>query len=277
MIASRPTPAEAFVLLDPRHCPALEAVKITLLSLVAQGILKISEIEKPGFFRTKKLSVVKIVADPPDPPGHVESLIGVVQQAGKLGRGAEMRDLAKVARQAYGPGLKSFKANYLIPALIRRGLMRAENDRVLWLFNRTIHVHTPAGLVEKGRVEATLARARQLPALLKSDPTSAAAVALAAGGLLLLVPELKPYYGQLALLRQPAGADASGDFFAGDGGNSGGDFSLPSFDFGSFDASSFSALDMDFSSFDSSFDSSFSDGGGGGDSGGGDGGGGGGD
>ena len=277
MAAPPLSPAEAFVLLDPRHSSAREAFKITLLAMVAQGVLKIAETERTGLFRNKKVMFIRTVELPPAAPDHVEMAFSIIQQASKLGRGTEMRDIGRVAVQALGKGLTSFKKKVLLQALCARGLLKAENDRVLWLFNRVVHEHTPAGLVERNRIEGMLARARGLPALLDSNPREAAAIALAAGGLLLLLPELKSYYGRLGALRASDGdassVDGGGvDWFASDG------VSLSGLDFGSFDASAFSALDVDFGSFDSSFDASFSDGGdsGGGDGGGGDGGGGGG-
>ena len=277
MAASPLSPAEAFVLLDPRQSSAREAFKITLLAMIAQGALKMSETERPGLFRNTKTVFIRTIDLPPDAPGHVESVFDVIQQASKLGRGAEMPDIGRVARQALGSGLTNFKKNLLFPALCSRGLLKAENDRVLWLFNRVVHEHTPAGLIERNRVEATLARARRLPALLDSNPAEAAAIALAAGGLLLLLPELKSYYGRLATLRAAGDAGSSSDGGGGEGGwNATDAFPLSGFDFGSFDSHAFSALDLDFGSFDSSFDSSVGDGGGG-DGGGGDGGGGGGD
>ena len=272
MAASPLSPAEAFVLLDPRQSSAREAFKITLLAMIAQGALKIAETERTGLFRNKKAVFVRAIDLPPGAPDHVESVFSVVQQASKLGRGAEMRDIGRVAVQALGSGLAQFKKKLLLPALCARGLLKAENDRVLWLFNRVVHEPTPAGLVERNRIEAMLARARRLPALIDSNPREAAAIALAAGGLILLLPELKSSYSRLGALHASGGDASSVDGGGGDWSASDG-VSLSGFDFGSFDASAFSALDVDFGSFDSSFDASFSDSGGGGDSGGGDGGG----
>ena len=48
------SPAEQYVLLDPRKAEAREAVKVTLLSLVAQGALKIDTISQKAVFGTKK-------------------------------------------------------------------------------------------------------------------------------------------------------------------------------------------------------------------------------
>jgi hypothetical protein len=281
MMSSTLTPAESLVLLDPRGSTGIEAFKVSVMSLIAQGAIRVGEVEKAGVFRNKKIPTLDVIGNGPATPAHVASLCDIVRRARKLGKPGKMPDVAKSARDAYGKGLAGFKTNYLLPALIKRRLVKMDEDRVLWVFTRMLPNHTPAGLMEKNRIEAIIAQARRLPALLRHNPAEAAAIVLAAGGLLLLVPELKSYYGQLSALNRPM---ATGDG-SGDGGGSGdwsstGANGASSFDFGSFDASSLASLEMDFGSFDSSFDSSFSDGGGdsgGGDGGGGDGGGGGGD
>ncbi len=262
------SPAEQLALLDPKAVKAKDAVKATLLSLVAQGVLKIETTSTRGFFGTKKATTVSVARDAtPDGP-HAAALVRVVRDAGS--GGAPLAGVAKGAREAWGDDLRQFLTGYVFPSLTRRGLLTESSRKVAFFFHRTVYDHTPAGAMERIRVLGPVQRARTIPALLRENPAEAAAIALAAGSTLLIVPELKAFYGQLAALG-PRGA--GGSWSSGDGWPS------TTFDPGSFDASSLSSFDSsDFSSFDSSFDSSFSGSdSGGGDSGGGDGGGGGGD
>ena len=272
------TPAEQFVLLDPMGAEAKEAVKTTLLSLVARGALRIDTISERGFFGAKTKSVLSETGNSIDAGPHETALLRVIGGAG-VGGGATLDKVALAARSAFGDGLRKFVTDYIHPSLMRRGLIAESTRKVAIFFTRKVKQLTPAGEMEKQRILALIERARDLPNLLKTNPAAAAAIVLAAGGVLLLLPELKEFYGQLAAVRPHS---ATGDYShdhgsstsSGDSG-SGADLNL-----GSFDTTSLAALDSDaFASFDSSFDSSFSSsggsdssdsgGGGGGDSGGG--------
>ena len=197
-----------------------------------------------------------VAAQTPTAPPHVAALIDVVR--GAQIDGGRMRDVVRRAEREFGTGCAGYNRSFIIPSLIERGLI--EERRILFL--RTCRA-TPAGQAERWRIEADIDKARQLPKLLKSNPAEAAALALALGGTLLLVDDLRKHSGQLAAAMRSANADvgAAGTF---DGLSASGDFS-GSFDLGCFDPGSFDALDACIGAFDSGF----SDAGGGGDSGGG--------
>jgi hypothetical protein len=294
------SPAESLVLLKPNHTPAREAVKVTLLSLLAQGLLRIEEKTEKRFFGARTVACVRPTGRNARLPPHAASLMDVVRETQT--DGGVMRQLVARARQAYGAQLEGFKNRFIMPALVGRGLI--EEGRVLLLF-RKFNL-TPSGVAEQSRIEHDMARARTIPALLGTNPAEAAAIALAVGGTILLVEELQPHYRQLSEAMRAQGA-AGGDSDAGgsssdywsfddshqnsenrqtddpvspadrmnfhDAGT--GNRDLGSFDLGAFNAEAFSALDAGMATFDSSFDASAGGEGGGGDGGGGDGGGGG--
>jgi hypothetical protein len=99
--------------------------------------------------------------------------------------------------------------------------------------------------------------AKAIPQYLDRDPAQAAALAVAAGGAILLVEELRPHYNQLARAFQDRDGSSAMFFDPGtsDGGSDSAGFDFGSIDFGSFD------------SFDSGFDAASDGGGGGGDGG----------
>jgi hypothetical protein len=295
------SPAESLVLLKPNGTPAREAVKVTLLSLLAQGLLRIEEETEQRFLWSRKVACVR-------PTGrtrgslapHAASLMQVVQDAQRH-RGV-MKHLVDRAREAYGTRLETFNSLFIIPALIGRGLL--EEGRTL-LFFRKWNL-TAAGAAEQKRIEHDIERARTIPALLHSNPAEAAAIALAVGGTLLLIEELRPYFRQLseAMRTQssgPDGYDGGGSSSDGSGSDDShrhpddrqnhdagspadnmslhdagtGNLDLGSLELGAFDADAFATLDAGMATFDSSFDASTGgDGGGGGGDGGGNGGGG---
>jgi hypothetical protein len=283
------SPAESLFLLKPNRTPAREMVKVTLLSLLAQGIVRLEEQVTKRFIGTRKTVHVRLTQRPvPALPAHAVSLLDQVRAA-QADTGS-MSDVVKHARQAYGSSLNGFNRDFIIPLLRSRGLI--EERRVLFLRH---YKRTPAGDAEESRIAADITRARRIPELLRSNPAEVAALVLAVGGVILLVNELRPYYRQISEVIRPrdTGADYSD--------SSGGDASLPlwnssdpgtahpgdaiqsldaasfgSLDLGVFDAGAFDALDAGMASFDAGFDASVGDGGGGGGDGGGDGGGGGG-
>jgi hypothetical protein len=285
------SPAESLFLLKPNRTPARETVKVTLLSLLAQGAVRMEEKARRRLFGTKKTVYVRPTAKRAALPPHAAALLDLVHVA--QGYSGSMADLVTRAQKAYGTNLNGFNRDFIIPALLSRGLI--EEHRIL-LF-RT-YKRTPAGDAEETRIASDIARARTIPELMRSNPTEAAAIILAVGGTILLVNELRPYYRQIsdvmrAQIPSADSADSGGDGLPSwsssdshpaqpgdpalhlDGEGLGG-FDHTTFDLSAFDAGAFDALDTGMASFDSGFDASVSDAGGG-DGGGSDSGGGGGD
>lgn len=265
------SPAEALFLLKPNTTPGTRTLRVTLLSLLARGVLRIEERSEPGLFRARKVPHLRIAAAlPRTAPDHVAAAIAVVREA--QADGGRMRDVVRCAQRTFQTNCVSYNSKFIVPALTARGLIE---ERRFW-FLRSYRV-TPAGAAERDRIETDIARARLLPRMLRTDPDKAVALAVTLGGTLLLVDDLKKHYKQLAQEMKSRGVDSGGsDGFDGfDTGSADhhGSFDFGCLDLGGFDADAFGALDAGLSSFDSGF----SDGGGGdgGDGGGGDGGGGG--
>jgi hypothetical protein len=290
-MATALSPAESLVLLKPNGTPAREAVKVTLLSLLAQGLLRIEEETRKRFLWSQKVACVRPTGRAVRAlPSHAASLMQVVQDAQR--QGGVMKDLIDRAREAYGTQLEAFKSRFIMRALVGRGLL--EEGRTLFFF-RKWNV-TASGAAEQKRIESDIARARTIPALLNSNPAEAAAIALAVGGALLLVEELRPHYRQLSEAMRAQSSDGydgssssngsgsddshrhSDDRHDHESGSPGDNtnlhdadthsLDLGSLDLGAFDVDAFAALDAGMSTFDASFDASAGGDGGGGDGGG---------
>ncbi|HEX3883183.1 MAG TPA: hypothetical protein VHW66_11030 [Stellaceae bacterium] len=247
---------EAFVLISLPQFNPREALKYGFMGLLAQGVVRSAEENRPGLIRTRRILHLHVAAEPPaDAPAATASLVKVV-------RAAEPRDgtIGEVLRQAmreYGRTLMGFVQKYVGPALIGRGLAEIRRRRLLGLIPSDAFFRTPAGDAERSRVQGAMHEARAIPQYLDRDPAQAAALAVAAGGAILLVEELRPHYKQLAQAFQDRDTGSSGPFV--DPGTSGGGGDSAGFDFGPIDFGS-----IDFGSFDSfgaGFDAA-SDGGG---------------
>src|SRR5262249_55863530 len=247
---------EAFVLLSLPKFDAVKTLKLGFMGLVAQGVLRIDEEERPGLLRTRR--IVHLPAAPQAPAALrplAESLVRTVRAAAP---GGLVKDVVKQAQRNYGTGYTRLVPNHVYPALAGRGLAEARKSRLLGLVPVTRFFRTPAGEAEKDRLDTTMREARTIPQYLDRDPAQAAALAAAAGAAILLIEELRPHYQDLAAAMRLRGSD-----FAGIDG--GGDFSSGAFDFGSIDFSSFDS--GAFASFDAGFADAGGDSGGGGDGG----------
>jgi hypothetical protein len=257
--------AEAFVLMSLPRYDARQALKLGFTGLLAQGILRIEQEERPGFIRTRHISHLHVVANPPEKlPSIAASLVRITQSAAP---GGLMSDIVAQAGREYGRSFAGFVRNLVGPALVARGLAELRKSRLLGLVPLTRFHQTPVGEEEKARLQSLLQEARAIPQHLDSDPARVAALVAALGGAIFLVEGLRPHYAALERALRPADR-GGGDGDAGSGGSEypsgdhvGGLSDFGSIDFGAFDAGAFD-----------SFDSGFSDAGG--DSGGGDGGGG---
>jgi hypothetical protein len=219
----------------------------------------------------------RVCAADPAPGTGAARACRLAARPGARGAGRHRLDARRSARQAYGSSLNGFNRDFIIPLLLSRGLI--EERRVLFLRH---YKRTPAGDAEESRIAADIARARNIPELLRSNPAEAAAIVLAVGGTILLVSELRPYYRQISEVMRPPGSGA--DYSDSSGGDASPPFwnssdpgaarsgnavpgldaaSIGNLDLGAFDAGAFDALDAGMASFDAGFDASVGDGGGG--------------
>ena len=253
------TPAEAYVLLDPDGSSSIEAFKIAFLLLVAMEALKVTTVERRVLFMSRGTkAVVSVVRDPPAIFLAAE-IVDVVRTA----RGSEHgHDFLSLAHSAYKKGMllgpMAIVTGLICPALAARDWLEPteQTKDSLWSRPRTLYRHTPAGLAEKQRIQSLLDRARQLPALIDTNPAEAKAIVLATGSLLLLVPELRTLNGKLAGLGAGSAPDGGGlEPPALGGGHAASSESrhAGSLQFGSLDAS---LLDQAFHDFESYFDGS---------------------
>jgi hypothetical protein len=201
------TPAEALVLLEPDTDLGREAAKVTFLGLLAEGVLRLEK--EPGRLMggTTRL---RLGRQPAESPPHVAAVLDAVRYS----RSGTIADVAKRLSKATHR-FAGFIPSLVRPRLIQRGLLtqhsHQEQRRTLLLFRRSVTVHTyhptEAGRREQARLRGMLDEAPQIRAALDSDPARAAAMAMALGSLLVLVPALLPFLGQIgqALAAAPPG------------------------------------------------------------------------
>ena len=252
--------AEAYVLLSlPRTAPA-KAVKLGLLALIVQGLVRMETVERRVMLR--RMHDVHLYASPDPAPvlqPAAASLLGIVRAAGPDG---SMSRVVALAKRAYGGALGGFVKDHVAPVLIERGLATYRPARILGLFPTTRLGRTATGEAERERLERAIRDAREIPRFLDRDPVQAAALAAALGGAILLIDELRPHYEALAAaVRRYAPGD---DIGSGDGG--GADFAdvdrSGGFDFANVDLDAVDFSGIDFGGFDSGFSDAGGEGGG---------------
>jgi hypothetical protein len=251
------SPAEATVLLAPNLLRGAAAVRATLLLLLTTGVLRIEEREVPGVFGNKKVAHLRIVAEPKDPAAEIAAVLDVVRAAQP--DGGKISDVVKHAEKAFGAGCPLFSTNFVMPALIARGLVIKKKLWFSFFFRLTAE-----GKVAQRRIKSDLSKADDVARLLKSDSAQAAAVAATLGTNILLSDKLTRQFKPLADAMRAHGSGGTdvaimtaGDThhaFAG-----GFDFaSLGHFDLGHLSAGALDTLHSGIGSFDAGF----SDGGG---------------
>jgi hypothetical protein len=229
------TPSEAMVLRDPRRANANNVLKVTLMSLVVWRVLRVDDEVRSGVFAQKHIPHLR-VDEPLKTPrrAHETSIVELVNGSGN----GTMPEVVQQARKMYGNRLLSFLTEHLWPDLIRRGLLSTEKFRFLLFFTGIRPLLTTAGVVERDRVNAELARGRTIPELLNSDPTQAAAVSARLGDLILLMPGMRLHYRALSDAMRAYGSESEVSSFSSD-------FGLASFNDSALDAltSSLSLID----------------------------------
>lgn len=248
MAASALGPGEVLALLKPDTVRARDALKLTLMSLLAQGVLRFEERAVKGLLGTKPQKVL-LQAKGYERSGGLEVL--ALAALSPLADGISMATAVKRLRKAFGSDLARFRNEHLLPALARKGLLEARSERYLLIFKRTRHKLTPAGESERDRLTELMEQARRMPGSIASDPAQALAIFAGLGAAVLLIHELWPHLQQLEKVIGPEMAASHG--------------------FADFNFSDMDNLDESLSDLDAGFDAAADSGGagGGGDSGGG--------
>jgi len=276
------SPPEAFLLLKPDLDDAREAAKIAALYLLAQRVFRMKSFEYRGFLG---MPLTKDALDVGPYAGDRRGPVGAVWNKGRaLPDGSNLGDLANAMRHEWGSGLKGYARDIVLPALESRGLVKGYHRKIMGLFPVHQWKRTEAGEIAYLEVAAAKQTARTIPDFLDNDPRQAAALMLAVGSAVLLVPELRPHFAEMSRVMAAQKNDGSGSSSDSSSSSDSGSGSSEqrhephddAFDLGALDAADADALSSDMSGFDAGFDAGDSGGDGGGDGGGGDGGGGGG-
>lgn len=229
------TPAEALVLMEPNGDDGRQAVKLTLLAMVLQGMLLV---ERSGPRAAPRLRLGNLGGTMPGaapgnpwaqpgsapmspPPDHVAAVLDAV-------RASSTGLLDDVARILSGTTRRfaTFIPELVRPGMARRGLLGSntlqEQRRMLFFFKRTVsvtnHFRTPEGEREYQRLRALLDSAPAIREHLDSDPRRAAVMAVALGALIVMLPSLLPLIGPLGATLNPQDFPGMADGGAGDSG-----------------------------------------------------------
>jgi hypothetical protein len=264
------TPGEALVLLEPNRTQGREAVKVSLMWLLAKKFLTATLERKPGLFG--RFSATQRLLPNPRPqarlPFHLVELMQVVRGA------SYMDDFVRAARKRFGSDLNGFQEDCLLPSLLERRLVEHRIEPLLWVFKRGRYYRTCAGEALRTQIEGMFTDARQIPHYLDRNPAQAAAMAATLGGLIFLMPELKPHFDEIATATRRANPIDGGysATYMGDTSSSSPHRGEPlkdgamELDFSAFDLGALDGLDAGMSALDASFDAGMAagDGGGGG-------------
>jgi hypothetical protein len=167
---------EVLVLTSLPRYSARKAVKVGLLALLVQGLLRIDQEERPGLLRKRRIAHMRTAREAAEPlPPSTASLLGVVRAA--QSQDGTMPAVVAAARQAFGKELDGFVRHYVFPSLIERGLAEPRRTRWLGLVPVTRHYPTAAGEAERRRLEEKMQQAREIPRYLDRDPAQAVALA----------------------------------------------------------------------------------------------------
>jgi len=247
------SPAAAYVMSNIGHGgTGREALKIATYWLASIGALRIEDRPRQGVLRDAATVVSPGV--PMSLPGHAHEVVKLA--AG----GVAMDNFIARARERFGPSFSGF-GEEIRAELLASGLIEEVREKTWLWFTKVRSRRTLLGAELHKEAMRKVSALHEVPGLLGVDPARAASLAAAAGGLVFLVPELRPHFPALvnALRAHPA---------TGDGGSS----SVP------FDTTLLFGMNLGFGEFNDSFDDAAGgDSGSGGDGSGGDGGSGGGD
>lgn len=268
------TPGEALVLLHPNKSQGQEAIKVSLMWLLAKRHLTTRFEDRPGFwgqFLAKRAYLHTADNPPADLPNDLKAVLRLATRAGT------MDEFITVARAEYGTELSGFLKDVVIPSLMQRGLIEVRTGTLLFFIPRTRYFRTPMGEAMRQKIDNLMTEAREIPDFLDKSPAQAAAVVASLGALVLIMPELRSHLSGIAdAMRRRSNMDGTSGSYSFGGlasFSSGPATEEKPFEFGAFDAMGIETFNAGMDEFDSSFDAA-SAGGDGGD-GGGDGGGGG--
>jgi hypothetical protein len=233
---------EAFVLMSLPKYDVNKTLKLGFMGLLAQGLLRIEQEDRPGLIRTRHIPHLLVT---PAAQGRTlspiaASLISVVHAAEPRGL---MRQVVKQSTRAYGATLVGFAMKLVLPSLIERGLAVERKSRLLGLLPWTRYFRTAAGENERVRLEGLIRQAVSIPDFLDRDPAQAAALIAALGGAIILVESLRPHYQAIASAMRPYTGDTVLSDFTNVGDSGGIDFgALGGIDLGAFDSGAFDSL-----------------------------------
>jgi hypothetical protein len=271
--------AETYTLLyGPQSSKPSQPFKLAVLELVSRRVLDLVEVEKSGFFSSKKVAVLRKGEGTTD--NRVLLAVRDLYFASDKSAyqngitGVEVKSLAEGAGRQYGPR-KGFTEAVVMKSLTEQGFYQREQRSFLGIIPYQRWALTYSGEAARARLTVRMRLGEsQFRRWVDQQPNRALAYLGLMGPVILLMEPLQPDLRRLREEHERSG-DSGGSGGAGDGSAGEGSPQEDTLDFGDLD---FGGLDLDFdvlSDLDGAFDaidSGVDAGGGDGGDGGGDGG-----
>lgn len=284
------SPGQALVLLEPNRKQGAEIFKLSLMWLLAQRHLVAREVKAwrnakvgPGRWRIGR-TWTQFTTDR-QLPAHAPDDVRAVHRVVAGTPDGYLDQVMLRAQETFGTGLDDLRRKSVLASLLARRLVVLRDEPFLLFFKRSRAALTPGGEITKRQIEHHLQEARRIPDYLDRSPAQAAALAVALGGLILLVPELRSHLAAIAaaVRAHPNGGDSGGSDStsssnSGSSGSGGANEpvtsdrvdpgavpidDVPGFDFGALENIAFDDIGATLDSIDSSVDAAASDAGGG--------------
>jgi hypothetical protein len=204
--------AESYALLyGPKISEPAQPLKLAVLELLSRRVFSLTELEKAGIYRKKKIAILRISSETTD--NHVlravRSLYISCGQSSYTGgmRGVEVKRLAQQASREYG-GQKGFFDAVVMPSLADQGFFVLEQRTFLGFTLTEYWKLTGSALEARSTLTASMRLGEsQFGGWVDRQPNQAIAFLGMMGPAILLI---KPLYPELRRLREQYATSGAG-------------------------------------------------------------------
>lgn len=232
--------AANLVLLEP-EAKGKEVIKTAFKELIARRAVSLGSVEQRGLFGHRR-NVVTLQMHPGEAPqdAGLAELRRALVDASRSSK--ELGQILGLLQRRYGGAFGKYVDGFVMPVLLRAGLIQRRVEPVLWIFKRRRTVLTAAGLKQQRALRELMGRAQVQAARDGCTEQELAVLIASLGPAVILLPELWPQWSRLeqGLHAQSAGeagftfsaeledfdrqcSDVDAAMDASDGGDGGGD------------------------------------------------------
>ena len=177
---------EILVLLEP-GVPPREVLKAALKELRASGLILIEHRKPQTLWAWTAQKYLNFTAEPP----QNAVLRRLVEQLRRASRHSEnLQVVLRRLQEEQGADFEDYKHKTVLPSLVRQGLLEPHSRKILGLFSRNGHRHTPEGQRLMEQLQHNMTEARQIVRLMKDDPARVVSLMAGLGAAAILLPKL---------------------------------------------------------------------------------------